>query len=488
MDAKERVSVVPTSERTLAAVVEDHALEVVPLDQRKSGWSLSWMTMGIVTTLVQLLIAGYVTAVAGVALGILAGIVVAIFGAALGWLIGHIAFLEGVSSTVTGRFYGFGARGSVIASAIYGFMILGFLGLENALLYNGTLFAFGWPDTMFNRTVIYGLLTIAWILLTTFGINAVLKTSSLMTISFLALAAYMIWKTGFAGGVPIAQILTHGALIPNMGGTWSRLITVLVTLAGSAGALALVDADYARYARSTRDVGIFCIAGAVMIDIVVVVAGTIVIFGGTGMVANYLVTTGQAAQADSMNAANQLAQNNTGAFFIVISSVIGFLLMYLAQAKAQVLNTYSGSLALTNLFDVSGGWRPGRFVMVILGNIIGLLMVAGGILSMFQTWLDALGILTTCFAGVMIADYYIVRKRTRADHQRVEAINWAGVVSIFAATILALVLERSGIEIFRLGFLVALVIVLILYPILRGYVLKPGTATAWVGRELATME
>ena len=81
MDAKERVSVVPTSERTLAAVVEDHALEVVPLDQRKSGWSLSWMTMGIVTTLVQLLIAGYVTAVAGVALGILAGIVVAIFGA-----------------------------------------------------------------------------------------------------------------------------------------------------------------------------------------------------------------------------------------------------------------------------------------------------------------------------------------------------------------------------------------------------------------------
>ena len=46
----------------------------------------------------------------------------------------------------------------MIASAIYGFMILGFLGLENALLYNGTLFAFGWPDTMFNRIVIYGLL------------------------------------------------------------------------------------------------------------------------------------------------------------------------------------------------------------------------------------------------------------------------------------------------------------------------------------------
>jgi cytosine permease len=206
------------------------------------------------------------------------------------------------------------------------------------------------------------------------------------------------------------------------------------------------------------------------------------------MVANYLVANGQAAAADSVNAANQLAQINTGAFFIVISSVVGFLLMYLAQAKAQVLNTYSGSLALTNLFDVSAGWRPGRFVMVILGNIIGLLMVAGGILNLFQVWLDALGILTTCFAAVMIADYYIVRKRKLADHDRVEAVNWAGVISIVVATIVALVLERSGVQIFRLGFLVALVIVLFVYPFLRLYVLKPGTATSWVGRNLALME
>ena len=79
MDTKDLSSASRAGERTLAAVVEDHALEIVPLDQRKSGWSLSWMTMGIVTTLIQLLIAGYVTAVAGVGLGILAGILVAIF-------------------------------------------------------------------------------------------------------------------------------------------------------------------------------------------------------------------------------------------------------------------------------------------------------------------------------------------------------------------------------------------------------------------------
>ncbi|MBI4445830.1 MAG: hypothetical protein HY645_07955 [Acidobacteria bacterium] len=487
MQARAGGAVPAAPERTLAEIVEDHALATVPRSERKSGWELSWMTMGIVTTLVQLLIAGYVTAVAGVAAGVLAGVFVAIFGAALGWLIGHIAYLEGVSSTVTGRFYGFGARGSVVASAIYGFMILGFLALENALLYSGTLFAFGWQDTTSNRILIYGILTLAWILLTTFGINLVLRVSSLTTIAFLLLLVYMIWKTGFASGVPIGEILTHGPLIPG-GDNWSRFVIVLVALAGSAGALALVDADYARYARSSRDVGIMCIAGAVMIDTVIVVAGTVVIYGGTGPVAEYLISRGQANDSNAAAAAMNLAQSNTGAFFIVLSSVIGFLLMYLAQAKAQVLNTYSGSLALTNLFDVLGRWRPGRFAMVILGNIIGMLMVVGGILELIQRWLNALGILTTCFAAVMIADYYLVRKRTRADHKRVEAVNWAGILSIVVASVAALMLETSTFPLLRLGFLVALVIVLVLYPLLRIYVLRPGTGTRWVDRDLALME
>ena len=50
------------------------------MEQRKSGWSLAWSTTGIVTTLIQLAIGSYVTAVAGVALGVLAGVLVCIFG------------------------------------------------------------------------------------------------------------------------------------------------------------------------------------------------------------------------------------------------------------------------------------------------------------------------------------------------------------------------------------------------------------------------
>jgi cytosine permease len=413
-------------------------------------------------------------------------VLVALFGGTLGWTVAQISRSEGLSSTVTSRFYGFGARGSVIASAIFGFMILGFLALENALLYYGTLFAFGWHDTLALRIVIFGVLTIGWIVLTTFGVNLVLRVASYLMVAFLILVAYMFYRSGFASGVAFLTVMTHGPLIPGLGGTWARFSDALVTLAGSAGALALVDADYARYARSAKDVVIMAYAGSFMMDVVTMIAGAVIVYGGMGPAIHYVIGHHMASPAQAVAAVNALAQNNTGAFFIILSAAIGFILMYAAQIKAQVLNTYSGSLALTNLFDALGKWRPGRFAMVILGNVIALLMIAGGILDLISSWLNILGVITTAFAGVMIADYYLVRKQQLADHAQVESVNVAGVVSIGMAVVLAVVLESA--HIFALGFLTALVVAVIAYPLLRTKVFKPGTLTGMVDATLATQE
>jgi cytosine permease len=473
--------------RNLSEVIEDHALESVPAEQRKSGWSLAWSTTGIVTTLVQLAIGSYVTAVAGIGLGVLAGVLVCVFGASLGWLVGHISYKEGLSSTVAGRFYGFGVRGSVIASAIFGFMILGFLAIENVLLYNGTLFAFGWEPNLLNAVAIYGILTVFWILLTTFGINLVTRVSSVLLIAFLILLVYMVFRAATA--TPIGETLSFGPLIPSLGDNLARFQIALVALAGSAGALALVDADYGRYARTSRDVGILAIAGALAIDILMVVSGTIIIYGSTPIVAEFLVANNGVSPTDAAARASELAAANTGAYFIILSSIFGFILMYAAQAKAQVLNTYSGSLALTNFFDALLGWRPGRFFMVILGNIIGLLMVIGGILGLLQTYLGLLGILTTSFCGIMIADYYIVRRfaagRARPS-DTVDSVNWAGVISITLASVVSFVLAQTGV--FALGFLLALAVTLVLYPVLRMWVLKPGAFTRQISMALAARE
>jgi cytosine permease len=460
--------------RDVRKVIEDYALESVPQHQRKSGWQLMWMTTGLITTLVQLLIGSYVTALAGVGYGLLAGALVGVFGGTLGWLVGRMALAEGLSSTVLSRFYGLGARSSFVASAIYSFMILGFLALENALLYNGTIFALGLKDSLGTRVAIYGVLTLGWIYLTTYGVKQVLRVSSILTISFLILLVYVIWHAGVASGQPLGQILTQGAVIPGMGSASDRFYAALVALAGSAGALALNDADFARYARTSKDVAIMAFAAALAVDGIMVVAGTIIIYGGTGDVVAYLTRHAMAPADQALHMANSMAQNNTGAYFIIFAGGIGFLLMYAAQVKAQVLNTYSGSLSLSNLFDALFHWRPGRLVMVVLGNLIGLAMTAGGILGLLQAWLGVLGILTTTFVGVILADFYVVRQGARAARQQVESYNAAGLITVAAATVAAYRLQTHGTGVLRLGFLTALVLSVILYPLLRWTILKPG--------------
>ena len=52
-----------------------------------------------------------------------------------------------------------------------------------------------------------------------------------------------------------------------------------------------------------------------------------------------------------------------------------------------------------------------------------------------------------------------------------EAVNWAGVITVILGSFLAMYLQK----ILPIAFLTSTVISLILYPILRKYVLKPRT-------------
>jgi cytosine permease len=455
------------------ARIEDHALTPVPVAERRSGWGLMTNTAGIASTLIQLGIGAAVTSLAGVGWGIFAGVLVAVFGGALGWGIGHVAHVSGTSSTVTARFYGLGTRGSALASLIFAFMILGFLALENALLYYGTLFMLGWAPTTANAIGIYGVLTVLWILLTAFGLKLVQRTSTVLLVAFVVLTVVLAFVAVSRSEMSLADVL-GGAGAPAAVGA-SALPVVISMLAGSAGALALVDADFARYARTPRDVGILAVGGAVMIDVVVVVLGTLVLHAGGGLVAQYLTDNPDVAATQTGGSIAEkvawMASANSGAYFVVLAGALGFVLMWVAQAKAQALNTYSGSLALSNLAASLTGRNPGRLVMVVVGNLIGLAMVAGDILGLVNSYLGLLGVMTTALAGLVIADFFVVRRRVPARATDLENVNLAGVVSLVLACVVGGVLQQTGVT--PLGFLVSLALVLVLYPALRTSVLRP---------------
>ncbi|MEY3835380.1 MAG: hypothetical protein RI989_808 [Bacteroidota bacterium] len=97
-----------TETNSIAASIEDHALEMVPASDRQGWLQLSWNTVGIVTTLIQLFIGALTAFVAGMPIALLGGFIVMVIGALLGWGVGHIAYKTGLSSTVMSRIHGFG--------------------------------------------------------------------------------------------------------------------------------------------------------------------------------------------------------------------------------------------------------------------------------------------------------------------------------------------------------------------------------------------
>jgi cytosine permease len=331
----------------LNTAIEDHALQQVPASARQGWLALSWNTAGIVTTLVQLFLGALVTFVAGFRIAIAAGAFVTAVGALLGWACGHVAYRSGLSSTVMSRYFGFGRKGSIISSLIFAFMIIGFLALENALLYRGFVFYFHLADRLATRVIIYGLLSVAWVLLTAYGFALVAKVSSITLVLFLLVLAYITYGVVSGASHSIADLTSfHSQFsvwrLGGMGitGDISKFVFCVNVLIGSASALALVDAELGRYARSSRDIGIAALIGNIMMDILVLGLGGVIMYAGIPSLVEFYVHTGAMTRAAAEQYALQSPDSITAAF-VIFGGAFGALLMVLAQSKAQVLNTYS---------------------------------------------------------------------------------------------------------------------------------------------------
>ena len=468
--------------KTIAQRMEDHALEPVPLEERKSWIQLSWSTVGIVTTLLQLYLGAFLSFTAGIRIALVAGFLIALIGSALGWAAGHIAFKSGLSSSPMARHFGLGEKGSIIISGTFAFMLIGFIAAENVLLYNGFLFYSGIEDSLATKVACFGTLTFAWIWLTAFGFEQVSRVTSVMLVSFLCVLAYMLFAVIDASKIPIHEVMSFPSqfsseVLASMGAATdtAKLIFCMNVLAGTAGALALVDADLGRYARAGKDIAVAAILSNFMLSFFMIAVGATIMYAGVPALIDYYVTV----EGFSPAVARQIAIENPDrivAAFIIFGGALGTLLMVAANSKAQVINTYSSSLALSNFFDVTFNWRPGRITFVIGANIAALFFLGGDFLIWFKSFLVILGVLTTSIATVIAADYFLVRRIKKNQHLRVteeEPWNWAGVLTVGLSFGLA---QFVLADIMRIQVLTAIMTALVVYPPLRLFIFRAKVA------------
>ena len=463
----------------LKTIVEDHSLESVPAADRKNWLVLTWNTTGICTTLVILFFGALVCFVAGVKIALVAGLISFSFGSLLGWGLAHIAYSTGYSNTLITRQYGLGIKGSVLASVIFSFLIIGMLALENALLYRGILFFFDAQDSIGLRILVYGMLTFLWILVTTFGFEQVARFSSFMLIAFLLVLTWILGNIFSQVEGSFDEIVFFTSQFPDealqgMGilSDWDKFVFSMNILIGPACALPLVAVDYGRYAKSTNHATAAVVIGSFFQSVIVTFVGGILMFAAAEGLSSYFMQ----ANNLSIDEARKMVLNSPdsiAAAFMVSGGVIGFVLMIVAQAKAQVLNCYSASLSLANFSDALFGWRPGRFVFVIAANIIALAMLYGHILELVEEWISLLGVLLSTLAGVILMDYYVTKPviaRRSGIESVPETVNFSGVITILVSVVSAHYLFNS---IMPIEVITACFVVLCLYPLLRLVVLRP---------------
>ena len=465
---------------SLSETIEDHALERVPDDHRQGWLALTWNTAGVVVSLVQLFFGALVTFVAGFKLALLAYVIVAAVCIPLSWASANVAYRTGLSSTVLSRYFAFGRRGSIAASLIFSFMIIGFLALENALLYRGFVFYFELADNVTTRVVIYALMSLTWILLTSYGFKLIAKASSITLILSLAVLAYITYLVVSGGKQPVGELVSFGSQLSpgalqqmGAGSEMGKFIFAINVLFGAASPMSLFGADIARYARRSVDAGLSTTFGVLSVLLMLLLGGIIMYAGGPALIDYYVSHAGmtvEAAQKVSLQGPDSIV-----AAFVVLGGAFGAILLVLAQGKTQVLNNYSASLSLSNLFDALN-LRMGRLTFVILANVIALLMLYGHLLELIEVWVTFLGVIVTTFAGIIVADFYVVKtwlaKESKAIPDKPENVNWAGIITLISSVCLAHYVLANFVPI---EAIMTLFLSMIIYPILRTTVLRPAS-------------
>lgn len=356
------------------AHADDFALSRVAPSARRHWFGIAVQRFGQVSALSQFLLGatlGYSMTFGNAVLAFLFGSIIL---EVIMCIVGIVGQREGLNTALLARWTGFGEVGASLVGLAIGISLIGWFGIQSAIsaesldaLMPGALPAWAW-------CLIFGLLVTAIVAV---GFGGMQWLANVTVPLFLALVGWSI----------ISELSRHsiGDLIssPPPG----PAITVGQGTAIVAGGLivgAIITADMTRYNRSAADVVKQTVVGVTLGEFVIGLAGVLLAHAaGTG---------------------NIVA--------IVTSSVglVGLLIVLTGTLKINDWNLYSSSLGLVNFVSTAFRRDLHRVTTTIVLGVVGSVLAAAGILGHFTDFLIVLGVAFPPIAGIMIAEYFIVRQ------------------------------------------------------------------------------
>lgn len=369
---------IPAAAQSEAAIgSDDYALQRVPPRARYHWFSIAAQRFGQVSALSQFLLGAtlgmgmsFWGAVAAITLGAAILEIVAIF-------LGVIGVREGMSTSVLARWTGFGRYGAGLIGLVVAVSLIGWFGIQNAVFAQGLHSLLGGPPlwvwtliagAFITVIVVYGFASMQWIAYVTVPLFVVLAGWSI---------AVELSKHS------IGSLVTSPAPGPHLSMTAGTTLVAGGFIVG-----AVVTPDMTRYNRSIADVIKQTVLGITLGEYVIGLIGVLL--------------------------AHALRTGDVVAIVTSTSGTAGTVILIAATLKINDWNLYSSSLGFVNLIDTLFGRRVNRALVTIGLGAVGTLLAAVGILDHFEEFLTILGIAVPPIAGIMVAEYFLVR-RWRGD-------------------------------------------------------------------------
>jgi cytosine permease len=363
--------------------VDDYALVRVPQEERYSWWSVAVQRFGQVSALSQFLLGSTL----GFGMAFWEAFLAFTLGAVILELVsigvGIIGCREGLQTSMLTRWTGFGQGGSAVVGVAIGISLIGWFGIQSGVSAEGLASLVG-VLPVWLWSLLFGL-AVTFIVLWGF---ASMKWVAYVTVpAFVLLVA---WSIG-------SELIGHdvGALVASApAGPSLSLLQGTTLVAGGFIVGAVITPDMTRFNRTDADVVKQTVVGFTVGEYVIGMSG---------------VLLAHAIRSDDI-------------ITIVTSSVgwVGTLVIILGTLKINDWNLYSSGLGVVNFVGTVFGKRVNRGVVTLLLGVVGSVLAAGGILDNFIGFLTVLGVAFPPIAGIMVAEYFVVKK-WRPDLERSRA-------------------------------------------------------------------
>ncbi|WP_461863234.1 cytosine permease [Thermococcus sp.] len=361
---------------------KDVAIDAVSMERRESWISPAVVYAGVEFTLSVVMVgAGLVGSfsVAKVSMIVAVALLITWVGDALN---AYIGAKTGRASTVIAR-QSFGTiQARTLIALLVIIMGLGWWGVQTAIMANAISAALG-----INYTTSWG----AWALIVIilgiiFGIPAILGYTSMKWTDYLAVPVGL-----FIFGLGVYLSITkHGISgIVNWNPTPHMTIALAIsTVIGVNVVQWVMISDYSRQMKPGWKNAILMPSLTMIVGFILMVVGAIMAVGvGTWDIVAVMVALGYPFWA--------------------------YFMMFVAQWTTQIVNVYTPGLALSNMLNLRTGKARAAATAGIVA--IGMILALAGILNKYMAFLLLLGIVFPPIAGVMMTDFFILRKEEWED-------------------------------------------------------------------------